>query len=43
MTAKEQLREQVEKLTEEEAAATLRLLDQRTDGVTRMLDEAPTG
>ncbi len=41
MTAKEQLREQVEKLTEEEAAATLRLLDQRTDGVTRMLDEAP--
>lgn len=31
MTAKEQLRERVEQLTEEEAVATLRLLDQRTD------------
>ena len=41
MTAKEQLRERVERLTEEEAAATLRLLDQRNDGLTRMLDEAP--
>ena len=41
MTAKEQLRERVEQLTEEEAAATLRLLDQRTDALTRLLDEAP--
>ena len=41
MTAKEQLRERVEQLTEEEAAATLRLLDQRTDDLTRLLDEAP--
>jgi len=41
MTAKEQLRERVEQLTEEEAAATLRLLDQGTDDLTRMLDEAP--
>jgi O6-methylguanine-DNA--protein-cysteine methyltransferase len=41
MTAKEQLRERVEQLTEEQAAATLRMLDQRTDDLTRMLDEAP--
>ncbi len=41
MTAKEQLRERVERLTEEEAAAALRLLDQRTDDLTGMLDEAP--
>ena len=41
MTAKEQLRELVERLTEEEAAETLRLLDQRTDDLTRMLDDAP--
>jgi hypothetical protein len=41
MTAKEQLRERVERLTEEEAAATLRLLDQRTDALTRLLDDAP--
>jgi hypothetical protein len=41
MTAKEQLRERVERLTEEEAAATLRLLDQRTDALTRVLDDAP--
>jgi len=41
MTAKEQLRERVERLTEEEAAATLRLLDQRTDTLTRLLDDAP--
>ena len=41
MTAKEQLRERVEQLTEEEAAATLRLLDQRTDALTRLLDDAP--
>ncbi|HEX3691009.1 MAG TPA: hypothetical protein VHV28_15010, partial [Solirubrobacteraceae bacterium] len=36
-----QLRERVEQLTEEQAAATLRMLDQRTDDLTRMLDEAP--
>jgi len=41
MTAKEQLRERVEQLTEEEAAATLRPLDQRTDALTRLLDDAP--
>jgi len=41
MTAKEQLRERVEQLTEEEAAETLRLLDQRTDALTRLLDDAP--
>lgn len=41
MTAKEQLRERVEQLTEEEAAETLRLLDQRTDPLTIMLDNAP--
>ncbi len=41
MTAKEQLRERVEHLTEEEAAATLRLLDQRTDALTQLLDDAP--
>jgi hypothetical protein len=41
MTAKEELRERAEQLTEEEAAATLRLLDQRTDDLTRLLDEAP--
>jgi hypothetical protein len=41
MTAKEQLRERAERLTEEEAAATLRLLDQRTDALTRVFDDAP--
>ena len=41
MTAKEQLRERVERLTEDEAAQTLRLLDQRSDALTRMLDDAP--
>ena len=41
MTAKEQLRERVEQLTENEAAETLRLLDNRTDPFTRMLDDAP--
>ena len=41
MTAKEQLRERVEQLTEEEAAATLELLDQRTDAHVRWLDDAP--
>jgi hypothetical protein len=41
MTAKEQLRERVEQLTENEAAETLRLLDNRTDPFTRMLNGAP--
>lgn len=41
MTAKEQLRERIEQLTEEEAAETLRLLDQRTDSLTILLDNAP--
>jgi hypothetical protein len=41
MTAKEQLRERVERLTEDEAAETLRLLDQRTDPLTVLLDNAP--
>ena len=31
MTAKEQLRERIETLTEDEAAETLRLLDQRSE------------
>ncbi len=43
MTAEEQLRERVEQLTEEEeeAEAALRLLDRRTDDLTRLRDEAP--
>jgi len=41
MTAKEQLRERVERLTEDEAAEALRVLDQRTDALTRLLDDAP--
>lgn len=41
MTAKEQLRERIETLTEEQAAETLRLLDQRTDPLTGLLDNAP--
>jgi hypothetical protein len=41
MTAEEQLRERVERLTEDEAAETLRLLDQRSDALTRLLDDAP--
>jgi hypothetical protein len=41
MTAKEKLRERVETLTEEQAAETLRLLDQRADPLTRFLDDAP--
>ena len=41
MTAKEELGRRVERLTEGEAAAALRLLDQRTDALTRLLDDAP--
>ena len=41
MTAKEKLRERVETLTEDEAAETLRLLDQRADQLTRFLENAP--
>lgn len=39
MTAKQQLLERIEALSEQEAAETLRLLDQRSTGV--LLDEAP--
>ncbi len=41
MTAKEQLRARIEQLTEDEAAETLRLLDQRIEPVIRLLDDAP--
>jgi hypothetical protein len=41
MTAKERLRERIETLTEEEAAETLRQLDQRADPLTVLLDNAP--
>jgi len=41
MTAKERLRERVEALTEEEAAETLRLLDQRADPVLSAFRAAP--
>jgi O6-methylguanine-DNA--protein-cysteine methyltransferase len=41
VTAEEQLRERVERLTDDEAAETLRLLDQRSDALTRLLDDAP--
>jgi hypothetical protein len=41
MTAKEKLRERVEALTEEQAAETLRLLDQRTDPVIAAFRDAP--
>lgn len=42
MTAKEKLRERVEALTEEQAAETLRLLDQRAqDPVLAAFDSAP--
>ncbi|MGH2917076.1 MAG: hypothetical protein ACRDLS_00535 [Solirubrobacteraceae bacterium] len=39
MTAKQQLLERIEAFSEEEAAETLRLLDQRPTGV--LLDDAP--
>ena len=41
MTAKEKLRAAVEALSEDEAAETLRLLDQRADSLTWLLDNAP--
>lgn len=41
MTAKEQLRERVEQLTEDAAAETFRLLDQRSYPVTRLLNDEP--
>ncbi|MGI8728954.1 MAG: hypothetical protein ACR2LK_03010 [Solirubrobacteraceae bacterium] len=40
MTAKEQLRERVETLTESEAEHTLRLLDDLRDPMTVLLDDA---
>ena len=41
MTAKEKLLQRVQTLSEDEAAETLRLLDQRADALTRLLDNAP--
>ncbi len=41
MTAKQQLRERVEALTEEQAAEALRLLDQRADPVIVAFRDAP--
>ncbi len=41
MTAKERLLERVRGLSEEQAAETLRLLDDRDDPVARMLGSAP--
>jgi len=41
MTAKQQLRERIETLTEDEAERTLRLLDDLRDPLTRFLDDAP--
>ncbi len=41
MTAKEELRERVETLTEREATETLRLLDHRTDPVIAAFRDAP--
>lgn len=41
MTAKERLRERIETLSEEEAAETLRLLDERGDPLSVLLDSAP--
>jgi hypothetical protein len=41
MTAKEKLLQRVQTLSEDEAAETLRLLDQRADSLTRLLDNAP--
>jgi hypothetical protein len=41
MTAKEKLLQRVQTLSEDEAAETLRLLDQRADSLTWLLDNAP--
>jgi hypothetical protein len=41
MTAKEQLLERVRAFSEEQAADALRLLDQRADSLSRLLDSAP--
>lgn len=41
MTAKEKLLQRVQAFSEAEAADALRLLDQRTDSLTRLLDSAP--
>jgi hypothetical protein len=41
MTAKEQLRERVETLTEDEAAETLRLLDRHADPLVVAFRDAP--
>ena len=41
MTAKEQLRDRIESLTEPEARRTLRLLDELDDLPTLRLDDAP--
>jgi predicted transcriptional regulator len=41
MTAKEQLLEQVMKLSESEADETLRLLAERQDPLVRLLEDAP--
>jgi hypothetical protein len=41
MTAKEQLLERVRELSEQEAADTLRILDEREDPVARLLERAP--
>jgi hypothetical protein len=41
MTAKEQLRERVEALSEAEAAETLQLLDERQDPVIKAFRDAP--
>lgn len=42
MTAKQQLRERIETLTEAEASEALRLLDLRTDPVIAAFRDAPT-
>jgi hypothetical protein len=41
MTAKEQLRERIETLSEQEAERTLRLIDDLRDPLTKFLDDAP--
>jgi hypothetical protein len=41
MTAKQKLRERIEKLTGQEGAEALRLLDQRNDPLAMLLGNAP--